>query len=109
MLTRDGPVVIDWPNAVRGDPMADVARSILMVRMGELPPGSSVPLRMLESVGRKILLRDYRNAYRKAAPYDDARIERWTVPVAAHRLTEGIAGERAKLIALLEARREGQG
>ena len=105
MLTPHGPVVIDWPNAVRGDPMADVARSILTIKIGELPPGASAPLRLLEKIGRKILLRDYRNTYRKNAAYDDARVEAWMTPVAAHRLTEGIENERPKLIALLEKRR----
>ena len=58
----------------------------------------------MESIGRKILLRDYRNAYRKSAAYDEQRIDQWMVPVAAHRLTESIENERPKLIALLEDR-----
>jgi aminoglycoside phosphotransferase (APT) family kinase protein len=34
-----GPVVIDWANATRGDPMADFARTRLMLRLGDVPPG----------------------------------------------------------------------
>ena len=31
ILTRDGPVIVDWFDASRGDPVADVARSSLML------------------------------------------------------------------------------
>lgn len=34
------PVVVDWGDAARGDPLADVARTRLIQRAGELPPWS---------------------------------------------------------------------
>jgi aminoglycoside phosphotransferase (APT) family kinase protein len=101
ILTRRGPVVIDWPNSVRGDPSADVARTLLLIRLGELPPGASALLRALDSIGRKIIVRGYLSAYRKARQLDVALLDRWLLPVAAHRLAEGIPEERAKLLALL--------
>jgi aminoglycoside phosphotransferase (APT) family kinase protein len=38
------PVVIDWGDATRGDPLADVARTELLHRLGEPPPGTSAVL-----------------------------------------------------------------
>jgi aminoglycoside phosphotransferase (APT) family kinase protein len=104
MSTASGPIVLDWPNATRGDPMADVARTTLTIRMGELPPGSSVVVRLFDRAARGIILRNYRAAYSSVAPFDDAAVDRWMAPVMAHRLTDGIPEERRKLIALLRER-----
>ena len=104
MLAGRDPVVIDWPNATRGAPMADVARTILTIRLGELPPGSSLLIRVFDKAARRIILRNYRDAYGRAAIFDQAAIDRWTTPIMAHRLTDGIPEERERLLTLLRAR-----
>lgn len=40
IMTGRGPVVIDWPNAVRGDPAVDVALTWALMSCGEIPGGS---------------------------------------------------------------------
>ena len=35
IFSSKGPVVIDWDNACRGNPLADVARVMLMMSMGK--------------------------------------------------------------------------
>jgi len=37
MSKTRGPVVIDWPNARRGDPMADVALTFALITCGRIP------------------------------------------------------------------------
>jgi hypothetical protein len=39
MVTKKGPVVIDWPNAVRGDPNVDVAVTWALMTAGEVESG----------------------------------------------------------------------
>lgn len=39
ICSPDGPVVIDWPNAVRGDPNADVALTWILLSAGGIPSG----------------------------------------------------------------------
>jgi aminoglycoside phosphotransferase (APT) family kinase protein len=39
MISRRGPVVIDWPNAVRGDPAVDVGVAWMLMAVGEIPGG----------------------------------------------------------------------
>jgi aminoglycoside phosphotransferase (APT) family kinase protein len=39
MMTSRGPVVIDWPNAVRGDPSVDVAVTWMLMACGSVPGG----------------------------------------------------------------------
>lgn len=37
IMSPNGPIVIDWPNARRGDPMADVAVSYALIACGQIP------------------------------------------------------------------------
>ncbi len=37
MIGPKGPVVIDWPNAARGDPLVDVGLAWVLMEAGELP------------------------------------------------------------------------
>jgi aminoglycoside phosphotransferase (APT) family kinase protein len=39
LLAKSGPVVIDWPNARRGDPATDVALTWALIGGGEIPGG----------------------------------------------------------------------
>jgi len=97
------PVVIDWGDACRGDPTADVARSELLLQMGELPPGSPLVMRTLARVGRSVLIGTYRAGYRRGRPLDRDRLFRWRTVRAAARLREGIPEEEPRLLRLLAA------
>jgi aminoglycoside phosphotransferase (APT) family kinase protein len=105
LLGPDGPLVVDWTAASRGDPMADVARALLLLRLGELPPEAPPVLRRLERAGRTLLRRGYVRAYGRAGPFDRQRLERWQPVLLAGRLAEGIEAERAKLLDLLDGSR----
>ncbi len=37
MIGAKGPVVIDWPNAARGDPLVDVVLAWVLMEAGEIP------------------------------------------------------------------------
>lgn len=102
LMAGDEPVLIDWTNARRGDPMADVARSRMMLRLGEPPPGTALALRALARVGRSLLVALYLRSYRRLRPLDMGTVRRWEIPVAAARLSEGIKEEVPRLLALLE-------
>ncbi len=102
MLDDRGPMLIDWTGATRGDPTADFARTRLMLQVGELPPGAPAVIRALAAVGRRTLWRLYDRRYRRARHVDPQLAERWTLVVAANRLSEGIAGERAALLRTLD-------
>jgi aminoglycoside phosphotransferase (APT) family kinase protein len=102
MLKGAAPVIIDWTNASRGDPNADVARSVLMLKLGDVPPESPLPLRLLAHVGRRVLLGGYLRAYRHERDTDRSLLSGWEVVQAADRLALGIEAERPKLLRLLE-------
>ena len=40
LIGPNGPVVIDWPNAARGDPASDVCLAWILMEAGEIPGGA---------------------------------------------------------------------
>ncbi len=103
LMGRRGPVVIDWSNACRGDPDADVARTLLILRLGEPPENYGLPIKLMAKFGRSILIWGYLRAYRRLRPLDIPRVEAWAFPLAVARLAEDIAEERERLLRLLRA------
>lgn len=57
LLGPRGPVVIDWPNAVVGDPDVDVALAWALMEAGEIP-GGGVAAKLL-GLGRSLLVRGF--------------------------------------------------
>ncbi len=103
MMSQGTPVVIDWTNATRGDPVGDVARSLVLFRIGEPPPWYSALVRYLRLVGSKIVTSAYLRAYRRLRALDMAVVERWeTVNAAARLAAEPIPEEERSLLRLLE-------
>jgi Ser/Thr protein kinase RdoA (MazF antagonist) len=98
LLAPPGPIVIDWENATIGDPVADVARTLLLLRSSE----ASIPSATGRVVRRALvtlLIALYLRAYGRKRPLDRARLAAWELPVTVARLSEGIVEERAYLLA----------
>lgn len=101
MMDGEESVVIDWPAIARGDPDGDVARTWMMHQFGALPPGTSVVLKAMAAVGRRLLLDSYIRAYRRERPLDMRLVKRWAVVRAGDRLAEEIEEERPALLEFL--------
>ncbi|MBI5285807.1 MAG: phosphotransferase [Chloroflexi bacterium] len=102
LMSRHGPVVIDWPNVSRGDPHADLARALLLLRAGELPPGSPLLARLFVSIARNIVRGGYESAYRRHRTVDADLLRRWMFVNIAFRFEEAIPGERPVLLKLAQ-------
>ena len=102
LITSAGPRVIDWPNGMRGDPHADVARTLLLFDIATLPPGSPAIVRALERFARKLIRSRYLASYRRTRPLDDVLLARWRIVGAAERISHGIEDERDALLAILQ-------
>jgi Ser/Thr protein kinase RdoA (MazF antagonist) len=102
LMDGDAPVLIDWTNVMRGEATADVARTLMILRLGSPPPGTSLLLRGLALSGRNLLIQLYLRSYRRSRPLDMEAVGRWEVPVVAARLSEGIVEEVPALLRLLE-------
>ena len=97
LLAGSGPSIIDWFDAVRGDPAADVARTLLLLQYARAPGDSA-----LENE-RSDLTALYLQEYRRRHEVSSEALQAWALPVATARLAEPIAGqERATLLRLIE-------
>ena len=62
IMSPRGPIVIDWPNARCGDPMADVALTYALIRCGRIPlprPAAAV----LDALRAPVLRRTFAKRY----------------------------------------------
>jgi thiamine kinase len=102
ICTKDGLVVIDWQKAAAGNPAADVARTLVVLRYGRLktPPGLR---RRLIQASRMLAAAWYVRCYARASGIGAAEIEAWQLPVLATKLTGPVAGNEAEVYDIVEA------
>ncbi len=87
LLTAQGEVIIDWIDASLGNPLADLARTTIII-LGAA--ASSQVQNPLLKVFARLLHRIYISRYFKLRPGGEAEYRRWLPVVAAARLNEGI-------------------
>jgi aminoglycoside phosphotransferase (APT) family kinase protein len=94
ILSRGGPVIVDWFDASRGDRVADVARTMLTL----LGDGGLPPLHLPGSDRRTLtaLTDAYLAAIRTVVSTSDELFESWYAAQAVARLAEGV--QRAALL-----------
>ena len=101
--TAGGPKIIDWPNVHSGDRPADVARTLLILQSGALPPGAPFFVRKLTALGRHVLSRRYLGEYRRRLPFEPDKLEAWARVSLASRLSYGVREEREHLLQSISA------
>jgi aminoglycoside phosphotransferase (APT) family kinase protein len=65
LMAAGGPVVIDWTNAAAGDPLADVANTVVLSVCPEIPLPR--PVQLLAEPGRAWIARSFAARYRGPA------------------------------------------
>ncbi|MBN1287750.1 MAG: phosphotransferase [Anaerolineae bacterium] len=105
LMTARGPVIIDWIDATQGHPLADVARTWMMLTMSQGTEETPALVLLLIKLFRSLFCRAYMQRYLTLRPEATrAGIEAWLLPVLAARLVENIPGERDMLLAQIAAR-----
>jgi aminoglycoside phosphotransferase (APT) family kinase protein len=91
ILSPGGPVVIDWPNAARGSPAADVAQSWIIMATSEVD--EPLPVRLLVGLLRRRLVGAY------LRPFDLDEVREVLAPVAEARKADRNVrdGERRRI------------
>jgi aminoglycoside phosphotransferase (APT) family kinase protein len=91
IVSRDGPVIVDWFDASRGDRVADVARSSLTL----LAHGATTPSHLPGSDPRTLALltEAYLARLRESLDIPAGLLSRWQAVSAAARLAEGMPPE----------------
>lgn len=107
LITAEGPVVLDWMTAQKGNPMADIARTSLLLAIGSAQ-GRTARQAAFINVVRGWFHDNYLERALELHPgATRAQIEAWKLPVAAARLVEGIWGEQAWLLGYIQTRLQG--
>jgi len=99
-MTPRGPIIIDWMTATRGDPLGDVARTVLLMTVGEPPTGTLI--RLLTRLMRGWMRSAYLRRYLQLRPDGRERLDQWLTVTFAARLAEDIKGEAEQLIAFVK-------
>jgi thiamine kinase len=89
LLGPDGPVIVDWFDASRGDPIADVARSsVTLLNDGANPPEH---LPGADPATLRVLTASHLERLREHLEIDDDLLARWQAVSAVGRIAEGVA------------------
>jgi aminoglycoside phosphotransferase (APT) family kinase protein len=99
LITKSGPVVLDWMTACTGSRWADVARTSMILRIGARAAGKQVSPIIRLIVG--LYHRTYLNRYIALVPDMGNELNRWMPVIAAGRLNEDILPEREALLELV--------
>jgi Phosphotransferase enzyme family len=103
LLTDNGAVIIDWMTAQQGHPLADVARTTVLLMVGQVPYANA-GMRAFVNLWRGLFRRAYLTQYfRMNQHFAPDTLRSWMIPVAAARLTEGIPGEKQRLLNFLDS------
>jgi Ser/Thr protein kinase RdoA (MazF antagonist) len=99
LMTHVGPVIIDWTTATCGHPLADVARTSLLLQAAELP--ASPVTQWLLASARAVVHRAYLRRYLRRSGTRPEDVAAWRVPIIVARLGFGIPEERDRMLRLL--------
>ena len=99
LLSPRGPVIIDWMDAMRGDPLADLARTLLLIDQGGRRDAGWL-FNRVRARFRRILI----DQYRRGSEIDLDMLAAWRRPTAAARLVERVPAEEPALRAIAEGR-----
>jgi Ser/Thr protein kinase RdoA (MazF antagonist) len=98
LVGRGAAAIVDWLDAARGNPLADVARTSLVLRHATLPGGVE-----LTDSFRTAFHDAYLARYRELRAVESAELDAWYLPVAASRLSEKLSpGEHPRWLALVD-------
>ncbi|MHC4593165.1 MAG: phosphotransferase family protein [Planctomycetota bacterium] len=100
LMAAGGPVIIDWIDATSGNPLADVARTYVIMSEATAPGSRLSWWRRLTICW---LCRAYRRRYFQLRPGDREELIAWRPIVAAARLSEDIPQSREWLLNLAES------
>lgn len=99
-------VIIDWNNSSIGNPEADLAEYVIMIRYAILPPNSPTYANDVLNETRETIIRMFMDEYERLAGIGYADVESWIVPIAARKLSADGISEEEKNFLVAEIRRK---
>ena len=100
LLTRDGPVAIDWFCAGQGHPASDLTRTFIILSRCGAPPAGMPSWQV--RLGRILISRGYLNEYRRQSPEVTRQLKTFLPVVAAAKLNDNIMPEQLEILKLVK-------
>jgi len=106
IIKNDGKaVLIDWMNATIGNPEADIAEYIIMIRYAVLPSNFPENFKIMFDSNRENLINIFMDEYTKLSEITYEDVVPWITPIAARKLTADAIPEIEKEKLVQEIRR----
>lgn len=104
LLSPGGVAVVDWNNATLGNPEADLAEYVLMLRHARLPAGTALEVVDLFEASRAGSIELFTREYQALSGVGAAEVEPWMAPIAARKLAADAISEAEKDALVAEVR-----
>jgi aminoglycoside phosphotransferase (APT) family kinase protein len=98
LISPKGSVVIDWTTAVTGNPLADVARTAMILKDAALPEQMPKLVKKMFQRLRTILHKNYLDTYIELSKSQREDITKWELPIMAARLIEDVPREEKNVL-----------
>jgi len=102
ILTENGAFIIDWETAGKGNPLADLAATSIIILGGDTTNRPKSPKRAIEKGIGYFLNRSYLKHYAKINAFDQDQYLAWLPIVAASRLNDGHLNLQKWLLSVVE-------
>jgi len=103
VVSLDGPVFVNWGEAAKGHYLADVAKSVLLMELGDLPWKRRAEGReRVEGIWDRFRF-TYQLEYMKICNMPDEDLQAWKLPLAAAMLADDRKVEQAPLLELIDS------
>ena len=102
LITKQGPRIIDWETARQGNPLADVARTSLILRIGQISKPTGIAKQDFDRM-RRAFFSAYMDRYFSSQNVESPQgMAIWNLVAAIARLDEKIDGEARQLNVIIE-------
>lgn len=104
LVENETSIMIDWNDTTSGNPEADIAEYLLMIRFAVLPPDTPQPIISYFDNIREEIMHVFMVEYTKHTGTTLKDIEPWIIPIAARKLSASAISEEEKKILVNEIR-----
>ncbi len=102
-ITQQGPMILDWMTALQGNPLADVAKTSVLIRFAHAPYSNWL-MRSATNLVRRAFHGRYIARYMRLHPeVTRGDLQAWMIPVAAARIGDNVPGEQEQILTFLNA------
>jgi aminoglycoside phosphotransferase (APT) family kinase protein len=88
LISKGKSFVLDWMTATKGNPLADVARTSVLLKWAEPGPGAPPMVKVFLQGLRRRFHRQYLSEYLRLTGAHEEAVAKWELPVMAARLME---------------------